>query len=117
MLNLESHEQEIDAAYNHVLEVVLGLRVFEFDMQAVFDSDIHLDRAVGLWRHAVRINPEILLADDVGHPPRDGHPHEVAQLDVDTIVGLILLLDILEVERKGLGVQQLARCSKFLDQR
>lgn len=117
MLNLEPDQQEIDPAHNHVLEVVLGFGVLELDMKAVFDAHVHLDGTVGLRRHAVRIHPEVLLADDVGHAPRDGHPHEVPQFHIDTVVGLVLLLDVLEVKWEGLWVKQLARCRKLLDQR
>ncbi|TLD22838.1 hypothetical protein PspLS_07353 [Pyricularia sp. CBS 133598] len=38
-------------------------------------------------------------------------------LDVDAVVGLVLLLDVLEVEVKGLRVLQLARGGKLLHQR
>jgi len=69
MLDLEPHQQEVDPTDNHVLEVILGFGVFEFDVQAVFDSDIHLDGAVGLRWHAVGIHPEVLFTDDVGHAP------------------------------------------------
>lgn len=86
MLNLKAHEQEVDPTNNHILEVVLGFGVLKLNMQAVLDSNVHLDRAVGLWRHAIGVHPQILLADDVGHAPGDRHAHEVAQLDVDSIV-------------------------------
>lgn len=86
MLDLEPHEQEVDSANNHILEVVLGFGVFELNMQAVLNSNVHLDRAVGLWRHAIRVHPQVLLADDVGHAPGDRHAHKVAQLHVDSIV-------------------------------
>lgn len=53
MLNLKAHEQEVDPTNNHILEVVLGFGVLKLNMQAVLDSNVHLDRAVGLWRHAI----------------------------------------------------------------
>jgi hypothetical protein len=33
--------------------VVPGFVVFEFNMKAVFDSDLHLDRVVAVWRHNI----------------------------------------------------------------
>lgn len=116
MLDLESHEQEIDAANNHILEMVLGFGVFEFDMQAVLDADVHLDRAVILGWHTVRVHPQVLFPNYVRHAPRDGHPDKVAQLDVDAIVRLVLLFDVLEIEWESLRVEQLAGRGKLLDQ-
>lgn len=116
MLDLEPHKKEINTANDDVLEVVLGLGVLELDMQAILDADIHLDRAIGLGRHAIRVDPEILLADYVGHAPGDGDADEVAQLHVDAVVGLVLLLDILEVEGEGLRVLQFAGGGELLDE-
>ena len=53
VFDLQPHEEEVDAADNDILEVVLGFGVFEFNVQAVLDTDIHLDDTVGLWRHTV----------------------------------------------------------------
>lgn len=116
MLDLEPHEQEIDTANNHILEMILGFGVFEFDMQAVLDTDVHLDGAVILRWHAVRVHPQVLLPNDIRHAPRDSHPDKVAQLDVDTIVRLVLLFDVLEIEGEGLRVEQLAGGGELLDQ-
>lgn len=69
MFDLKPHEQEINSTNNHILEMIFGFGVFEFDMQAVLDTNIHLDRAVVFWGHAVRVNPEILLTDDIRHAP------------------------------------------------
>lgn len=114
MLDLKTHQQEVNAPNNHILKVVLALGIFEFDMQTVLDTDVHLNGAVDLGRDAVAVDPDVLLADDVGHAARDGDPDEVAQLDVDAVVGLVLLLDVLEVEVEGLRVLELARGGEFL---
>lgn len=116
MFDLQPHKQEVYPANNDVLEMVLGLGVLELDVQAVLDTDVHLDRAVSLRRQAVRVDPDVLLADDVRHAPRDRHPEKVAQLHVDAVVGFVLLLDVLEVEGKGLRVLQLAGGRELLDE-
>lgn len=114
MFDFETDEQEVDAADDDVLEMVLALAVLELDVQAVLDTDVHLDAAVHLRRDAVAVDPHVLLADDVGHAPRHGDAHEVPQLHVDPVVRLVLLLDVLEVEVEGLGVLQLAGRGQLL---
>lgn len=114
MFDLQPHEQEIDAPNNHVLQVIFRLGVLELNMQTVLDPNIHLDRAIRLRRHAIRVDPEVLLADHVRHSPGDGYADEIAQLHVDPVVGLVLLFDVFEVEGEGLGVLQFARGCEFL---
>lgn len=117
MLDLEADEEEVDAADDDVLEVVLALAVLELDVEAVLDADVHLDGAVGLGGDAVAVDPEVLLADDVGHAAGDGDADEVPQLHVDAVVRLVLLLHVLEVEVERLRVLQLARRRQLLVQR
>lgn len=116
VLDLEPHEQEVDPAHYDILEVVLALGVLELDVQTVLDADVHLDGAVHLGRDAVAVDPDVLFTDDVGHAAGNGDADVVAQLDVDAVVGFVLLLDVLEVEVEGLGVLQLARGGKLLDE-
>lgn len=117
MLNLEPDQQEVDASNNDVLEVVLALAVLELDVQAVLDANVHLDAAVHLRGDAVAVDPNVLFADHVGHAARDCDADKVAQLDVDAVVRLVLLLDVLEVEVEGLRVLQLPRRGELLVQR
>lgn len=116
MLDLQPHEQEIDTPDDDIFEMVLGLGIFKLDMQAVFDTDIHLDRAVVLRRHAIGIDPEILLAHDIGHPSGHRHADEIPQLHIDAIVGFVLFLNVLEVKREGLRMLEFAGSCEFLDQ-
>lgn len=116
VLDLEAHKQEVDAADDDVLEVVFGLGVLELDVQAVLYPDVHLDARVHLRGDAVAVDPDVLLADDVGHAPRDGDADVVAQLHVDAVVRLILLLHVLEVEVERLRVLQLAGRGELLDE-
>lgn len=116
MLDLEAHEKEIDAAYNDILQVVLVFGVFKFDVQTILDTDIHLDRTVGLRRQSVRVDPDILFTNDGWHSPREGGSDEVSQLHIDSIVGLVLLFDVFEVEGECLRVMQFARGREFLNQ-
>lgn len=115
MLDLQPYKQEIDTPDDNILEVVFRLGVLKLDMQTILDTDIHLNRAVVLWRHAIGINPEILFAHDVGHPARNSDADEIPELYVDAIVGFVLFLDILEVEGEGLGVLEFAGGCEFLD--
>ena len=86
MLDLQPYKQEIDAPNYNILEVVLGFGIFKLDVQTVFNPDIHLDRAVVLRRHTIGIDPEILLAHDVGHSSGDRHADEIPQLHIDAVV-------------------------------
>lgn len=116
VLDLEAYEKEIDAAYNDILQVVLVFGVFKFDVQTILDTDIHLDRTVGLRRQSVRVDPDILFTNDGWHSPREGGSDEVSQLHIDSIVGLVLLFDVFEVEGECLWVMQFARGCEFLNQ-
>jgi hypothetical protein len=78
MLDLDSNEQEVDLAHDHVFEMVFGLVVLEFNVQAILDADFHLDRVVGIWRHAVRVNPEVLVFGHVCHSTRYRHSNVVS---------------------------------------
>lgn len=69
MLDLDSNQQEVYLANDNIFEMVpsacsektaelksahsLGFVVLKLDMQAVLDSDLHLDRVVAVWRHTV----------------------------------------------------------------
>lgn len=55
----------------------LCLVVLELDVEAVLDANLHLDRVGDVGWHPVRVDPQLLLLDDVGHPSRDGHADEV----------------------------------------
>lgn len=116
MLDLQPHKQEIDTPDNDILQVVFRLGVLKLDVQTILDTDVHLNRAVVLWRHAVGIDPKILLAHDVGHTAGDGDAHEIPELYVDAIVRFVLLLDVLEIEGEGLGVLEFSGSCEFLDE-
>ena len=53
VLDLQTDQQEVNAADNDILQVVFALAVLEFNVQAVLDTNVHLDDAVGLRWHAV----------------------------------------------------------------
>lgn len=117
VLDLESDQQEVDAADNNVLQMVLALGVLELDVEAVLDSHVHLDAAVDLGGDSVAVDPNVLFADDIGHAAGDGDADEIAQLDVNAIVGLVLLLHVLKVEVERLRVLQLAGRRELLVER
>lgn len=78
MLDLDTHEQEIDFAHDHVLEVVPRLVVLKLDMQTVLDADLHLDRVVAVRGHHVRVHPDVLLFDHVSQSTQYCHAHKVS---------------------------------------
>ena len=51
-------------------KAILRFVVFELDVQAVFDADLHLDGVVAIWRHPERVHPNVLLLVHVRNPPR-----------------------------------------------
>lgn len=90
VFDLDSDQKEVNFAHDYVFEVVsevtkakdggmvsdrrnnrgegrenlgyiLGFVVLEFDMETIFDTDFHLDRIVGVWWHAIRVDPDISL--------------------------------------------------------
>lgn len=117
MLNLQPDQQEVDAPDDDILQMVLALTVLKLNMQAVLDTDVHLDAAVHLGGDAIAVNPKVLLADHISHAARDRNTDKVAQLDVDAVVRLILLLDVFEIEVEGLRVLELTRRGELLVQR
>ena len=89
--------------------MVFALAILEFNVQAILDPHVHLDAAVGLGRDPVRVDPDVLLAHDVGHAPGYRTADEVAEFAVDPVVGFVLLLHVLEVEGVGLWVLEVPR--------
>jgi len=83
-------------------------------MQAILYPHIHLDTAVRLGRHAVRVDPNVLFTYNVLNAPGDGGAHKVAEADVDAVVGFVLFFDVFEVEGKGLRMLEFARGGEFL---
>ena len=63
------------------------------------------------------MHPDLSLLDDIGHPPVDGHPQEIAQFDIDTTVAFVHLLHVLKLERNGLHVAHLTGARQLLDER
>lgn len=114
MPNLQPHEQKINPPHNHILQMVFTLRILEFNMQTIFNADIHFYTAVCLRGGTVGVDPDIFLADDVGDAAGDGDADEVVQFYVDAVVGFVLLFDVLEVEGEGLGVLEVARGGELL---
>ena len=53
VFDLQTDQQEIDAADNDILQMVFALAVLELNVQAILNTDVHLDDAVGLRGHAV----------------------------------------------------------------
>ena len=117
MLDLQPNQQKINPSDDHVLQMVFRFRVLKLDVQAVLDPDVHFYGRVRFGREAVAVDPDFFLADHVSHAPRHQDSHVVAQLDVDPVVRLVLLLDVLEVELERLRVLQVARRGELLRQR
>lgn len=114
MFDFQPDQQEVYPTNDDVFEVVFRFRVLKFNMQAILDSNIHLDRVVSFRRHPIRIHPDVLFTDDVRYPPGDRHAYKVPELHIDAIIRFVLLLYIFEVEWVGLRVLKFAWSSKFL---
>lgn len=62
---------------------------------------------------AVRIYPQILLAYDIGHAATDGDAQEIAQFDVDAVVGFVWFFDVFEGKGERDGVLEFAGRGEF----
>ena len=56
---------------------ILGLVVLEFNVQAILNTDLHLDRVIAIWRHAVRMYPKVLLLDHFRHSSGNRDTHKI----------------------------------------
>lgn len=79
MLDLDPDEEEINFAHDDVLQMVFGLVVFEFNVQAVLDADFHFDRAVHLRIAAQRVNSNVNLANDIADATDDCNAKEISE--------------------------------------
>lgn len=62
-------------------EIVLGSVVFEFNVETVLNTDLHLDGVVDLRKLLVVVHPDVLLLADVGcKGSRDGESQEIPLL-------------------------------------
>lgn len=91
-----------------------GLVVLKLDMKTVFNTDLHLDRVVTISRHDIGMNPDILFLDNIGQSTQNGDPDKVSELDVDSMITLVLLFHILELEIKGGFVSKFTRDGEIL---
>ena len=60
------------------MENVLGFVVLKFDVQTIFNSDLHLDRIVDVRGHTEGMDPEIPFLHDLGQPTRYGYTDKVS---------------------------------------
>lgn len=91
-----------------------GPVVFKLDMKTVFNTDLHLDRSVTIRGHDIGMNPDILFLDDIGQPAQNSDPDKVSQLDIDSVIALVLLLHVLELEIKRGLVAEFTRDGEIL---
>lgn len=94
----------------------LALVVLEFDMQAVFDADLHLYRIVHVRIGTKGMYNELEFFHDVAESPDDRHSQKVPQPHVGARVALEGLLDVCKLEIVGGVVRQFARPSELLHQ-
>lgn len=73
---LSKHEK---AMQTKVLAVP-GFVVFELDVKAVLDSDLHLNRVVAIWGHDIRVHPDVLLLDYISHSTQNRNSYKVSTL-------------------------------------
>ena len=98
MLDLDSHEVEVHLAENAVLEMELGMVEFEFNVQALFYSNLHLYGSVGVRFLAEVGHNELFFLRYSIVGSVDHHVDVVAQVYHNTVVALKLLLYAVELE-------------------
>ena len=59
------HAPDTECMQGRGMRNVLGLVVLELYVQAVLDSDLHLNRVVAVGRHTVRMYPEVFLLGQI----------------------------------------------------
>ncbi len=64
---------------------ILGLVVFEFNVQTVFNADLHLDGIVAVGRHTVRVHPDVAFLVHVGHSTGYRDPNEISERKSDIV--------------------------------
>ena len=94
VFDLDAHQQEVDLADDHVLQVVLRLVVFELDVEALLDPHFHLDWVVHLGVGGKGVDRQVKLLGHVSQPTHDGHPQEVPQSNIGTGVCFIWFLHL-----------------------
>mmetsp|Transcript_20253 Transcript_20253/g.56432 ORF Transcript_20253/g.56432 Transcript_20253/m.56432 type:complete len:285 (+) Transcript_20253:549-1403(+) len=99
VLDLDAHEQEVDLAADHILQMVHASVVLELDVQTILDADLQLDSGIDRGWDAQALHPHILLLrqrwqelafhDDLDEVPNAG---------VASVVALVLLVHVTEEE-------------------
>lgn len=98
VFDLDSDQQKVYLADNHVLEVISTTRrehrwlffhiesmqkrgprlvVFEFNVETLFNAHLHSNGIVDLRRGTVRIDPNVLFLHHIGHSFHHFYPHKV----------------------------------------
>lgn len=107
-------------------DVSLGFVVLEFNVQTIFDAHFHFNRVIAIWRHAIRMYPDVLLLYDVCYPPRDCDSNKISdktlrvvqgrvieasspEFDIDALVTLKLLFHVFEEEFVSLSLSHFSR--------
>src|ERR1700760_3953052 len=83
-------------------------------MKTIFYSNVHFDGGVYFRGNLITVDPNVFLSHHILHSTRYGNSEKVAKFYVDSVISLILLFYVFEIEVKVLGVLQLARRGKFL---
>src|ERR1700753_3071243 len=82
-------------------------------MKTIFNSNIHFDRGIYFGRDLVTVYPNVFFPYYVLHSTRHSNSEKVTKFYVDSIISLVLLFYVFEIEVKVLRVLQLTRRGKF----
>lgn len=116
VLDFDPNQEEVDLAQDDVGEVVASAFVFELDVEAVLNADLHLDRFVHHGLFADDLNEDlVLLVKGWEELPLHNDSDKVPDRHVPTAVGFEFLFYIAEVERNDrLGLEQRSRRDELL---
>ena len=96
---------------------LLGLVVFEFDVEAALDADLHSDVLVLLWELPEGVDCELHLVCLVADAAADCDPQHVAQTHIRASVTLVRLLHLCELKRQRRVSTQLTGPRELAHQR
>jgi len=111
-LDLYTHKVEADFAKDAILQVERILRKLEFNMQTLFDTDLHLDGNALTGTLADVLHNELFFLRDPIVIPVDHDVDIVSQSYDDTVVALKLLFNTIEGKVIGHVVRESARWLK-----
>lgn len=112
MLDADADQQEINFAYDHILQRILRTIILKLNMQTVFNTYFHPDGRIQLCLITHASNTEIKLLHYVATVLfLNSDTQIISQPDIYPIISLIRLFNALKL--KGIYTFQLQTSSRF----